>query len=177
VLFGILDIILDMAQEIEHKFLVEAPRDLSKVSQSSQIEQTYLVPPAGCELRVRKSVKNGQTTYTKTLKRPTAIKGVREEIEDKISEKQYLAELENADPACQTIQKIRHVFIENGQKWELDQYQGAHEGLWTLEAEVADINAALQMPDWIKIQREVTGEKEFSNANLALRNPPLNLEI
>lgn len=52
-------------------------------------------------------------------------------------------------------------------RWELDEFLGRHKGLWLAEYELPSARARLpRLPAWLG--REVTGDRRFSNACLAV---------
>ncbi len=65
------------------------------------------------------------------------------------------------------IEKIRtEMFVGASQtKWEVDQFLGAHEGLWLAEVELPSADAAFEKPPWLG--PEVTEDPRYNNARLA----------
>lgn len=159
------------ALEIERKYLVAYP-DLEVLEQlpacrKVQITQTYLTAPDGDEHRVRSRGAAGGIRYYETVKR-TLSPEKRVERERCISEAEYQALLLRADPAHRPIRKTRYCFIHLGQYLELDLYP-----FWSrqaiLEVELWCEDAAVQLPKWLTLIREVTGDPAFKNAALARR--------
>ena len=155
--------------EIERKFLVEFP-DLSVLEQQSschkvEIIQTYLNAPAGEELRVRQRGEKGHYTYYMTSKRPISdVKRI--EVEERLTQNQYIDLLMEADPAKRPIRKTRYCLTYDNQYFELDIYP-----FWQdkaiLEIELQDENDEIRFPDEFKIICEVTGDPEYKNSYLA----------
>ena len=86
--------------EIERKFLIHYP-DIRKLEslpncRKVRIVQTYLKPENGEKLRVRQWEENGNRLYFKTLKRDVTDV-TRIEIEERLSEEEYLRLLKDAD--------------------------------------------------------------------------------
>lgn len=136
----------------------------------SEIAQTYLSAPTGVTARVRKRTANGKTVYTHTEKRRvTAVTAIENERE--IDEKEYLALLATADPTRRPVLKVRHVLPYEGHLLELDVYP-----FWkkqaVLEVELASEDETFALPPEIRVLREVTAEKAYKNAFLALCVPP-----
>jgi len=161
--------------EIERKFIVR-DFDLSKMTvpySAAEIEQTYLITPVGEEARVRKRGANGSFFYVHTIKKD-AGHGKKYETERTLSPKEYVNLLSYADPARKTIKKTRYCFLYENQYFELDEYDTM---IWSeelnlgyrhvMEIELTHIDQEVKMPPFIDIICEVTGDKRFSNYNLA----------
>lgn len=159
--------------ECERKFLVSL-FDLSlwetqKGYEKSNITQTYLSSSPTETARVRKREYENKTVYTHTVKRRLSALSAAEDERD-ITATEYAALLENADPARRPIQKTRHTLPFAGHLLELDIYP-----FWTrqavLEIELAKEDETFSLPPEIHVLREVTAEKAYKNASLALQIP------
>lgn len=157
--------------ETERKYLIRRPTDdeLSAIPgiEITEIVQTYLkTNENGALRRVRKrgSAKLGYT-YTYTEKIHISF-GSRIEREREISEEEYLRLLDEADPARRTIEKLRCVFDYKAQLFELDIYPFSAEYA-SLEIELDDINTPVDLPDHIKLLKDVTGDERYCNSSLA----------
>lgn len=157
--------------EIERKFLVKN-FDISRMTvpySAAEIEQTYLITPSGEEARIRKRGSKGSYFYVHTVKKD-AGHGKKIEIERILSPQEYVNLLNYADPSRKTIKKTRYCFLYENQYFELDEYKDEIPGLeykHVLEIELTDINQAVKMPPFIEIAYDATGDKRFSNYNLA----------
>ncbi len=155
--------------EIERKFLIEYP-DISWLEKQPNchkvdIIQTYLLSGNEDEVRVRQRGENGSYTYYQTTKR--TVTGVKRlELERRLSEREYLALLMEADPALRPIRKTRYCLTWEEQYFEIDVYP-----FWDdraiLEIELSDENAAIRFPKELKVTREVTEDEEYKNSSLA----------
>ena len=154
--------------EIERKFLVSSfdlPFDV--VHQTINIEQTYLIRGDNSEERVRKRGQNGSYCYYQTIKTPTSDPMVRQEKEWPIKPLEYLAAIDSrADGTKEVIKKDRTCFLQNNIYYELDVFKNP-EGLVLLEVELTDKNKDIEIPSFIKIMKEVTGDPSYSNYRLA----------
>lgn len=159
--------------ECERKFLVSLfdPSLWEKKEgyTKSHITQTYLLSSTGETARVRKREYEGKTVYTHTVKRRLTDMSASEE-EREITNKEYATLLKAADPTRRPIEKTRHVLPFEGHLLELDVYP-----FWTkqavLEIELSSEDEAFSFPSEIHILREVTAEKAYKNAHLALHIP------
>lgn len=157
--------------EIERKFLVKNfdIRHMTVPYSAAEIEQTYLITPNGEEARVRKRGANGSFFYVHTVKRD-AGHGKKFETERQLSPQEYVNLLNYADPERKTIKKTRYCFLYENQYFELDEYKEEIPGLdykHVLEIELTHIDQEIKMPPFIEIASEATGDKRFSNYNLA----------
>ena len=165
--------------EKEKKFLVKFPDSWSALAELfvgiidvKRISQTYLVPEKGePSARVRKTVKGltgeTETEYHYNQKTPTKETGVHEEKEHKISEKAYNNYLKKAAPDKCEIDKTRFVFRWHDQDFELDLFKGHLKGLAIMELEMEDIDDTVELPPFLKVIKEVTKDKRFTNFSLA----------
>ena len=157
--------------EIERKLLVSRPsveaiQLLGHVVSKSNIIQTYLKPTKpGVERRVRQrgTAESGFTFYY-TEKRNVS-KGVRDEIEDKITPSEYIALLTEADTSLHQISKERYCFVYRNHYYELDIYPFSDDYA-ILEIELNDLDEKIEWP-WLNIIKEVTGDSAYSNYSLA----------
>lgn len=153
--------------EIERKFLVELP-DVSalNVRRKAAIVQTYLRSgEGGSQRRVREITENGSVRYTYTEKHfRTAV--VRDENEREISAEEYRQLLLDANKELVPVKKVRYAFEYRDQLFELDTYPFS-DVYAIMELELREPDQEIDFPDNVKLVREVTAEKEYSNAALA----------
>lgn len=158
--------------EIERKFLIEYP-DLKILCEQPdcraiEIEQTYLVEKNGKESRVRAWREDGKTVYIKTEKEKIG-KLRRIEREGELSKSEYDVLLAFADPTKRTLHKTRYRIPYAGKLLEIDVYP-----FWQdraiLEIELSDENEPIAFPHYLRVIREVSGEREYKNKTLASRD-------
>lgn len=158
--------------EIERKFLIRRPAAdwLEANCQGSDIIQTYLKTEAtGHSDRVRRRAGKDGVVYTHTVKR--RINDLRrEEQEREISEREYLALLQRADPERRSIEKRRYVLAYEGKDFEIDVYPFWQDRA-VMEIELADEAEAVKLPPEIEIIKEVTQDRRYTNAALAREIP------
>ena len=154
----------------ERKFLIAYPdlKALEKDPNCKKVEilQTYLASEIkGEEVRIRQRGQDGCYIYYKTRKRRTED-GKRIEIEERLTQDEYLALLTLADPAYRPIHKQRYCLSQNGLYYEIDIYpQWKHQAL--MEIELRSENQQIVFPDWVKVIRDVTNDESYSNYALA----------
>ena len=76
--------------------------------------------------------------------------------------------LQQADPYRSTIKKLRKSFIWKGQYFELDNYLEPMDNLMILETKGVTSEEDVKFPPFIKVVRDITGDKNYYNYNLAL---------
>jgi CYTH domain-containing protein len=170
---------MTVKMEIERKYLVKLPSSWSALAELfdgilnvKRISQTYLVPEDGePAARVRKTVSGltgeTDTEYHFNQKVPTGDTGVHQETEHTISEKEYHKALKKADPNKCAVEKTRFVFRWHDQDFELDLFKGHLKGLAILELEMDDKDDTVELPPFLKLIKEVTKDKRFTNFALA----------
>lgn len=158
--------------EIERKFLIRRPAAawLEANCQGSDIIQTYLkTETPGHSDRVRRREGKNGVVYTHTVKRRISDLR-REEQEREISEEEYLALLQRADPERRSIEKRRYVLACEGKEFEIDVYPFWQDRA-VMEIELADEGEPVTLPPEIEIIKEVTQDRRYTNAALAREIP------
>jgi len=147
-------------REIERKFLLKRLPEKLKGARCYIIEQGYLASEsAGRQVRLRKKANTPSLTFK------VGRGAHREEREIKLSPKQFAA-LWPAT-ARRRLRKVRYEIPWKNLLIEIDVYRGRHAGLVVAEVEFPDRVTCrkFEPPSWFG--REVTGEKRYSNVQLA----------
>ena len=159
--------------EIERKFLIEYPdkKMLEELSNGnfSDISQTYLSSEKGISERVRARTRAGKTVYTHNTKiKLSSMKRI--EMEDEITKEEYDELLKRADSKCRTIEKVRYLIPFDGFTFEIDVFP-----FWSdkafMEVEMPTEDTKVNLPDFVKIIREVTDDNRYTNHALAIELP------
>jgi len=163
--------------EIERKFLIQYPdlKALEQMANCSKVEiiQAYLhSSQSDSEVRVRQRGKDGNYIFTETIKRRVSdVKRI--ETERRITQKEYLTLLMNADTALKQIRKTRYCLSYANQYLEVDIYP-----FWDkyaiLEVELSHEDQQITFPEFIQVIREVTGDYKYMNRALAEAIPNEN---
>jgi len=154
--------------ERERKFLIKYPDTELLMAQDgctvTDIRQTYLLCHDG-SMRVRKAVCNGKTVYIRNIKRRISDMSHYED-ERCVSEETYSELLLCADSERKPVSKIRYAVPYMGHVAEIDVYP-----FWkdraVLEVELSSENESFELPPYITVIKEVTGDKRYSNKALA----------
>ena len=156
--------------EIERKYLIARPnlRALEQLPNCERVDivQTYLKSddPAE-ERRIRQRGSNGNYIYFMTRKRK-ASGFKRVEIEERLSQEEYVALMVEADPAYRPVHKERYCLSENGLYYEIDIYPEWKDKA-LMEIELHSENQPVVFPEGIDVIREVTDDPAYSNHELA----------
>lgn len=147
-----------MGIEIERKFLVGDTRFLAEHA-GVPLQQAYLASNDAVTVRVRTAPAKAWLTL-----KGRSVGGTRLEFEYTIplSDAEELMVLAPQPP----VEKTRFRIPFDGLTWEVDVFEGANAGLVTAEIELEHEDQAITLPPWI--EREVTQDMRYANANLAL---------
>lgn len=155
--------------EIERKFLIKYP-DINflnslKCCRKISITQAYLTTPKEGYFRIRKRGIGSDAVYIKTVKKKISdIKRI--EIENYISELEYYTYLEQTQYITGIISKDRYCIVDSSTYYELDVYP-----FWddkaTIEIELISENQPYKLPEFVKLIREVSFDKDYRNLALA----------
>lgn len=153
--------------ETERKYLVRKV-DYSRAGgikfETVDIWQAYLKEGK----RIRRRGQDGRYVYTLTEKKPYGKNNLqRMEIERQLSIREFNTFKEYRDFDLLPIQKTRKCFVWEGQYFELDEFQGDHQGLILLEVELGAVDQVVILPPWIEFVAEVTENKNYANRTLA----------
>jgi adenylate cyclase len=145
-----------LAVEIERKFLVRGTG--WKSAAAVHIRQGYLNRDKSRTVRVRTA---GERAYL-TVK-GASVRASRAEFEYEIP----MADAQEMLALCDgpIIEKMRHVILHQGLRWEVDEFFGDNAGLIVAEIELERADQPVPLPDWIA--EEVTEDPRYFNSNLA----------
>lgn len=167
-----------MAVEIERRFLLDEARfdravGHGVVASRRSFRQAYLSATGPSAIRVRVATNpDGEMTARLTVK--SAGAGMtRDEFEYAIPVQDALDMMERVRVG-RVIEKERVVVQVDGFAFELDRFGGELGGLYVAEIEVPSEDTEIPTPDWLG--PEITGDKRFSNAALALADTVPRLE-
>lgn len=151
-----------MAKEIERKYLVRTDGWRSAASSSSSFLQAYIASGKDRSVRVRimddrkarLTIKIGRNLFA------------RDEFE-------YEIPLEDAREMSEqalgvVLEKTRYFVPYEGYTWEVDVYAGAYAGLVVAEVEISNEKDQPALPTWIG--KEITGDRRYSNVNMAIED-------
>ena len=150
-----------MNQEIERKYLVTSDCYKEMAVARYHIRQGYISREKTGTVRVRIT---DDKAYLTIKGKPAAGHFARYEWEKEI----LVKEAEELMKLCQgtIIDKTRWIVpaMEEGLKWEVDEFHGKHDGLVVAEIEIASEEQVVVLPAFIG--KEVTGDPQYYNANM-----------
>lgn len=163
--------------EIERKFLIKKPdiELLESLPNCKKVDiiQTYLQSNEDEETRIRQRGNLGSYIYTLTTKKRIDER-TRQETEKRISQKEFLTLLNNADTTLHQVKKSRYCLMDNNRYFEIDVYPFS-KNTAICEVELCDKNEEINFPKFIQSIKEVTDDKRFSNRALAENIPAVLL--
>ncbi|MBR4711442.1 MAG: AAA family ATPase [Clostridia bacterium] len=159
--------------EIERKFLIRYPDVtwLEKQPNCHRVEiiQTYLASEDDQDRRVRQRGENGTFLYYETVKR-TLPDGQAVELSRRISDREYLSLLLDADTTRRQLRKTRYCMTYGMQSLKIDLYPFWHRQAM-VQLHMRDAEEPVRFPPELELIREVTGIREYKNSSLALKIP------
>ncbi len=160
--------------EIERKYIIKMP-DVSLLSSQpeytvSDITQIYLEGAYGETHRVRRRRFADREQFTETRKIRVDEMSVTE-IEGEITEQRFVQLSENIKQDTRPVLKTRHTFLYGNQIFEIDVYP-QWKNTAIMETELDSRERRVEIPPFIHIIREVTGNKAYSNAAMSKSFPP-----
>lgn len=153
-----------MAREIERKFLLAGDGWRAQVKSAHRLEQAYLARTGRLSARVRTI--DAEHAFLTIKSAEPGMSRAEYEYEIPVADAEELMRLRRG----RLVEKTRHLVESGGLTWEIDIFAGALAGLQIAEIELPSEDAPFDRPDWLG--REVTGEKAYYNADLAMSETP-----
>lgn len=151
-----------MGMEIERKFKLKSTAVLEGLS-GNHFLQAYLAK-GSVLVRVRVAENKAWLTLKgqplSTLSRPEW------EYEIPVDDAKDMAKQSGA----YGLEKTRYFIEHKGHTFEVDQYHGGLEGLYTVEVEIDSETSSVDLPEWVG--EEVTGDHAWDNESLARNGWP-----
>lgn len=157
--------------EIERKFLIEMPDTaaLEKMPNCRKvsIEQMYLKEENGVRARIRRRTADGKSIYILTEKKfVSSMKRI--EIEREIMQEEYKNLSAHKENGYASIEKSRYCLMHGGKYFEIDVFPFWNDKAYA-EIELCSEDEPFTLPPFIKVIKEVTDDKSYSNRSLARR--------
>ena len=159
--------------ETERKYVIKKPDmktlEMQSNFTSSKITQIYITDSDKTH-RIRKRIwKNGEVEYTENTKqRISPMSSI--ESEKEIDEKEFERLLQFIEAGTHPVIKTRVTFEFYSKTFEIDIYP-EWKSSSVLEVELEREDEEIIFPEFIKIIKEVTGKREFSNHRMAYEFP------
>ena len=166
---------MSVQTEIERKFIIEKP-SLEALAQfegysASEILQIYLEnTERGATHRIRRrAFLGGAVEFTENTKERIDRMSVIER-EESISEERFYALAKKIDKRTRPLKKCRYTVPFGGRTLEIDVYP-EWEKSCILEIELQGREDGYELPDFIQVIKEVTGDKRYSNHSMSVIFP------
>ena len=159
--------------EIERKYVIRMPDiDILKHRADytvSEIRQTYLESEPDVTHRVRMRVYGDKVVFTETRKiRIDKISSHEDEREiDECTYKEFLTRIKKG---TRTLTKTRHTFCALTGTFEVDIYPEWQRSC-ILEIELPSRETEVEIPSFISVIKEVSGDKKYTNASMSKEFP------
>ncbi len=148
--------------EVERKYLLSSLPETVRSSEAVTVEQGWL-PGERLQERLRRVAASDGDRYYRTVKVGEGL--TRMELEEEASAELF----ERLWPVTEgrRVRKRRYYVSDGELTWEIDEFLDRE--LVLAEVELDDPAAPVRPPDWLAplVVREVTGEAEYQNVNLA----------
>jgi len=150
----------------QYKFLVDEI-ELTKVKDRHlvklEIEQFFIEDNDKQNTMIRKTKKDGDCTYSRTIKKDTDIPHERITTSRQITKQEYEEQLNENNE--EQIKKSRYCFTYNKQYYRLDIFEKP-KNLIILETDLTNKNNKLKIPDFITIKKDITDDIKYRNSYL-----------
>ena len=148
-----------MAIEIEHKFLVNNDSYKEMACSASKITQGFLSRDPERTVRIR--IRDNEAFITIKGK---GARAAHPEFEYPIA----LADATEMLSLCvpPIIIKTRYIVMHEGNRWEVDEFEGELKGLVIAELEVPTEDYSFTLPPFVG--KEVTGDPRYYNSQLGI---------
>ncbi|MFV0522001.1 MAG: CYTH domain-containing protein [Mangrovibacterium sp.] len=145
-----------MGIEIERKFILKEGFEPNGIKQI-RIAQAYLNDNLNTTVRIRLA---DDKAYLTIKGKTVGISRSEFEYEIPFEDAKQLMRLSENSP----IEKIRHIYMYEGKKWEVDVFSGDNEGLIVAECELSSEDEIISLPEWVEC--EVSGDPKYHNSSL-----------
>jgi len=163
----------------KHKFKVKKLPESNRFPkfQDFDVEHVYLISPnEKVQFRLRKRGQNGKWSYQHTTRRLEGNDQV-VEVRRQITSRDYYNYLNQRDRSHHTIFKTRRCFLYQDKYFQMDIYRGPFhprcQNLILLETYSTKNDDQLMqrgLPDFLEIEKAITGNPQYSMYNLSLKD-------
>lgn len=157
---------MHLTKRIVRKFLLrDFEQDVSFRAEEFWVEQTFLSRELGHDVQesVRKRGCGAANTFVHKLRRGVS------ETKRQITNREYISLLAHCDPDRRTVRIRRRCFLFNGNYFVLDYVTNVDPGIGILRCHCHEGEEDVDLPDWLRVEKEVTGEKEYTMFELSER--------
>ena len=130
------------------------------------------------EESVRRRGRNGFHTFVHQVRKTTLVDEDKRdvvELKRQITNREYLSLLSHGDPARRSVRIKRQCFLYRDQYFVIDTPLDVHPSVQLLRTHVERDVDRIEVPDWIKIEKEVTGEFQWTLHALSMKVRPVRI--
>lgn len=157
---------MHLTKRIVRKFLLrDFEQDVSFRAEEFWVEQTFLSRGLGHDVQesVRKRGCGSANTFVHKLRRGAS------ETKRQITNREYISLLAHCDPDRRTVRIRRRCFLFNANYFVLDYVTNVDPGFGILRCHCHEGEEDVDLPDWLCVEKEVTGDKEYTMYELSER--------
>lgn len=161
-----------LSRRVVRKFLVCGKQGIAGLIGGEEfiVEQAFLLRKGEGEAResVRKRGKGGVYTYVHKVGKGS------HETKRQITLREFESLLAHHDTKRETVMIRRRCFLYHGNYFVMDAVLNVHPRVTLLRCHCDAEEERLEIPEWLKVEREVTGEKQYSMHMLSERAESLS---
>jgi CYTH domain-containing protein len=156
-------VVSDNYIEIERKFLIgDIDASMLPDHRRTTIEQMFLLSrDLNLDRRLRTETRDGEVRYYLVEKYLTSKPSIGFKRKEELEKHRFEILKGKIDPERGTVRKTRWEFTWNAHRFRIDKYDGPSHGLLLLEAVLSHEDETVDIPDFCRVVREVTGEKQY----------------
>lgn len=163
----------------KRKFFINRLPDVSvfpKFQDFAMVHDYLVTPNQKMQARIDRRGQNGNWTYTHTVRCPLKHSPLGPELKMQVTARKYQLLLAQKDSAHYTVNTTRRCFLWNNQYFQLDVYEEPCppriKGLILLETYTSNRAEDFELPPFLEVRCEVTGDLDYSMFNLSKKRDP-----
>ncbi|CAN8065910.1 unnamed protein product [Agarophyton chilense] len=157
---------LHLTKRIVRKFLLsDIDEELSFRAEEFWVQQTFLSRGLGHGVQesVRKRGSGSRNTFVHKVRTADT------ETKRQVTNREYLSLLAHCDMSRRTVRIRRRCFLYHGNYFVLDYVTNVDPEIGLLRCHCHEGEDDVELPDWLHVEREVTGEQEYTMYSLSGR--------
>lgn len=143
----------------EGRFIIDEPVGLKR--ETFEVEEVFLVCRNKDEIENKIRSRGKEDSYTYIHESRTKVKGQEIIKKRQITAREFIQLLDSKNVNMRPIEKIRHCFIYQNQNFVVDVFKNVEGCPTILRIETEDKTDEINIPPFVKVAREVTGEKTY----------------
>jgi len=148
-----------LAHDGEGRFIIDEPTDLKR--ETFEVEEVFLVTKSKEMLENKIRSRGKEDSYTYIHETRSIVQGEEIIMKRQITAREFIQLGDQKDVNKKPIEKIRHCFIYKNQNFVVDVFQNVVGKPTILRIETNDKDEVVNIPPFVQIIREVTGDKNY----------------